>query len=82
MTIVSDDVLSGTEAHRLLVGLLTAIEAGGLPLAVDSETAARMLSISVKTLHRIPAIKSVKLGHRLRRYSVKALVDYLESRAA
>lgn len=72
--------LSQAEAVRLLGLLLKALESGALPLAVDSDTAAKMLGISTKTLHLLP-VKSVRMGHRTRRYAVMHILQYLDTRA-
>ena len=72
--------LTQDQATAALERLLGALERGTLALAVKPETAAKMLDISPKTLARLP-IPSVQLGHRTRRYSVRALLRFLEERA-
>lgn len=72
--------LTTDQALRALERLLAALEKGTLPLAVRPETAAKMLDISQKTLDTLP-IKSVRLGHRTRRYPIKQLILFLEGRA-
>lgn len=75
------EILSADEAGRALSALVGALQRGELPLAVKPEVAAKMLDISQRTLERLP-IPSVKLGHRTRRYPVRALMAYLEEHAA
>ncbi len=78
--LTSDDLFKGEQAARALDALLAALQRGTLPLAVRPETAAKMLDISTKTLAELP-IASVRLGHRTRRYPVRALLAFLEDRA-
>ncbi len=69
------------QAAEALDVVLAALQHGDLPLAVKPEVAAKMLGISVKMLAQLP-IRSVKLGHRTRRYPLKQLLAFLEERAA
>lgn len=78
--VVPIEQMTQDQAQSALVRLLDALERGTLALAVKPDVAARMLDISPKTLARLP-IPSVHLGHRTRRYPVRALLRFLEERA-
>jgi hypothetical protein len=78
--IAPSEQLTQDQAASALLRLLDALERGTLVLAVSPDVAARMLDVSRKTLDRLP-IPSVHLGHRTRRYPVRALLRYLEERA-